>query len=395
LAQRQASAEGWVADGATAEIAQLLEQGLISPAIAGLAAPTDPTSIPAVGLPLADGSVTTCSPAEHARYVRFARRFREAVGQTPPLAIAAQRFPRGEAGGETARIEASATPVEGFRWGKAIDLLGEPSDTRIALLPEDVVRVEAVVEALLPVLQVDAAPHHVFAGLQPGAAQTQFVDGQLDVQGLLQSLQGYVGAWPRPGVLALLEASLPAEEGGPLDGVRGLWGRRSGDFMALSFKSEVVEGVLPQLAAAPAERPAQVRVDVRPLAGTSLEPLVNALGYQRNKQASQSAARLFNGLHSQLHVPLADCPDLAASLVDGDFVCPLGGAYETAETQGGRRVWNSTAYPVEEPRLLAEAPADYRLPLLQWFEGLRAEALLSDVAAEARLEIDLAKSATP
>ena len=70
----------------------------------------------------------------------------------------------------------------------------------------------------------------------------------------------------------------------------------------MSFKPDLVREVLPQLAMEPAERPAQVWIDVADLTGKQLAGAVNALGYMRvarnvgrrvpvDEHAGQPAAR--------------------------------------------------------------------------------------------------------
>jgi hypothetical protein len=45
--------------------------------------------------------------------------------------------------------------------------------------------------------------------------------------------------------------------------------------------------------------------------------------------------------------------------------------------------------------MLTAAPADFEFPLLDWFRGLRAEALVEDDRMSAHVEIDMAASAVP
>jgi hypothetical protein len=402
LARRQAVAEGWVEDASSATLDQLIARGLLPPGFGatfeGDAAEAADAAerIAAVDrTPLADRAIRSCSAEERSQYRRFAARFQQLIGQSPPLVVAAQRRQLPDGSGETARIEVLAAPLDGFRWGKAVDLLGEPSRERVAPTERDLVHLDAVVRPLLPLLGSDPEPHHLFAGLQPGSAVAPFDRGRLDFQALLRSVNGYLGTWPRPGMLAMLEANLPAEAGAARSGERPLQGQRRGEFLAFSFKPEVIEATLPQLRIIPVERPAQAWLEVRSLSGSGLEPLAQAVGYHFARQASQSGSRLLNALRVQLHVPAEACPQLAEELVDGSLTCPLGGEYRLVDAAAGVQVWNSSAYALEGSSLLSAAPAEFRLPLLEWFRGLRGEAMAGDEAARAELEIDLAKSAVP
>ncbi len=110
-----------------------------------------------------------------------------------------------------------------------------------------------------------------------------------------------------------------------------------------------------------------------------------------------------NSLVTQLHVPPEEARDLAEQLVGGKFDCPLGGDYalvdpnipllargEGARTPrpnnneglpppaeagspSGRKLWVSTATAPENRFLLTEIPADYRMPMMEWFRGVGAD----------------------
>jgi hypothetical protein len=111
-----------------------------------------------------------------------------------------------------------------------------------------------------------------------------------------------------------------------------------------------------------------------------------------------------NSLTTQFHVPPKEARAIAEDLVGGTFKCPLGGEYvltdpnapaplhEATEEQlpppdgavasatvdstralAPRKLWTSTAVPVENRFLLTEVPADYQMPMLNWFRGIHAD----------------------
>jgi hypothetical protein len=116
-----------------------------------------------------------------------------------------------------------------------------------------------------------------------------------------------------------------------------------------------------------------------------------------------------NSLTTQLHVPPDQARAIAESLVGGHFVDPLGGKYELLEegerasargqsnaadnamlpTPGARRLWASTATASPNRFLLTELPADYQMPLMQWFRGLNLEVARVDSADALLLTADL------
>jgi hypothetical protein len=146
-----------------------------------------------------------------------------------------------------------------------------------------------------------------------------------------------------------------------------------------------------------AKRPAQIRLFIDDLTGKQLATAVSGLGYMRARDTSASASRFMNSLTTQLHVQPEKARPLAESLAQGHFDCPLGGDYVLVDAAtalpavgekreevlpnpaggpaaSGRKLWASTATPPENRFLLTEIPADYQMPLMNWFRGLSAEA---------------------
>jgi hypothetical protein len=157
----------------------------------------------------------------------------------------------------------------------------------------------------------------------------------------------------------------------------------------------LVREVLPQLEMVPTEHPAQLWIDVADLNGKELTAALNALGYMRARETSVAASRLMNTLANQLNVPRAECRAVAETLMDGKFVCALGGEYELVESPGGEPMWTSSAIQPQNRFMLTAPPADFNFALLSWFRGLRAEARFDQEAINAHVEIDMAKSAIP
>jgi hypothetical protein len=205
----------------------------------------------------------------------------------------------------------------------------------------------------------------------------------------------YVGAWPKPGMLKLFAGPQLADGPDPAPAGPDAWQAKRDDFLLMSFKPDLVQDVLPQLAMTPADRPAQVWLHVSDLTDKQLASAVNALGYARSRETCVAACRLMNTLANQLHVPRDECRAFAEELMDGQFVCPLGGEYELVASPGEPPMWTSTALAPQNRFLLTAAPDDFTLPALTWFKGLRGDLRLEPAELAAHVEIDMAKSAVP
>jgi hypothetical protein len=108
-----------------------------------------------------------------------------------------------------------------------------------------------------------------------------------------------------------------------------------------------------------------------------------------------------NSIITQLHAAPEDARTIAERLVGGKFVSPLGGEYalmtpslqagDTLPGPGERRLWASTATPTANRFLLTEIPADYRMPMLDWFRGIDFDLTRNDAAdsLSAHAELDM------
>jgi hypothetical protein len=360
------------------------------------AGPTDTLrGTPGRFLPVADVDVSNATPAEAAAYRTFGDRFRQEVGQTPPIAIGIRRSPLADGSGESMAAEVFAAPLDGVKLGRLPDILGEPSDQRVGAVEGDLIRGELVLEAILP-FGGDSDPHHFFFAAHDFGAQLVARGGRLSPAGPLSELAHvYWGTWPKPGLLKLFAPTDLAGGAEPVPAPRDAWQAKQGDFFLMSFQPEMVRQVLPELFVEKVERPAQAWLNVVDLTGTQLSGVVNSLGYMRARETCVAACRLMNTLANQLRVPRDQCRAVAEKLMDGQFICPLGGQYEVVEVLGGQPAWTSTALAPENRFLLTQPPADFTQPLLTWFKGLRADLQLNDIELSAHAEVDMARSAVP
>ncbi|MBX3427778.1 MAG: hypothetical protein KF688_19015 [Pirellulales bacterium] len=421
LAKLQAAAEGVAAT----DLAGLVAAGLLP---AGFGARSDGSELvlghgeaPAVDsrrgavgyfTPVADMEVAGVTATEAAAYVAFADRFRQQCGQFPPIAVSLKRQPRAagaprldgqpptggelQAGDETILIEAIAAPLERVKLGKLPDMLGNPSDRRIAWLPGDLANLEVVVDAVLPLGPNAAEQYQLFLGVRDFSAEMNLVRGEfgLPLPDQRQAVKAYWGSWPKPGLLGLL-GNLAAAGAEPQPDQRGGFVARQDDVFLGSFSPTLLREVLPQLTTEPVGEPAQVWLRVGQIAGTGLENMVNKLSYSRVLATSRANSRLLGALAAQLHVPPDQCLIVAERLMDGQLVCPLGGEYQLAALEGRQPYWTSTVVAPANQFLLTQPPADFQLPLIAWFEGARADARLDDDSIRVRAELDVDGKALP
>jgi hypothetical protein len=355
-------------------------------------------------VPIADMSQTMMTRAEASHYADFMRSIDAEVGRFVPVAAAVQRRTSDDGQIDRINLDVRVAPYSHTRIVKWARMLGPEESTRVAPIAGDVASLELSVDAL-------GQPVRLFGGLRDFRTPLVVRQGEAKPEGAPEDyFRAYVGTWPRP--LVLLDRFL----GGPIgppdgDGIArhegwfNTWQQRHDDFFLFSFQRDVLMEVGPQLAMVEAERPAQIRLRIDDLHDKQIATGVNGLGYMRARQASASASRFMNSLTAQLHVPADQARDIAEQLVGGHFVDPLGGKYELLEDgnpalaaapggenlpmPGARRLWASTAVTPENRFLFTEIPADYQMPLMEWFRGLSLEVARVDSADALTLHAEL------
>ncbi len=323
-------------------------------------------------LPIADASLVSVTQEEADWYRRRAEYFTENWRQIDPIMVGIGRSP-GENGIEQLRIHAEVAPLVAEKYGMLAQQLGPPTHAAIQFAPDDIVAAQAHVVS--DQLSGTIPPHHMFAAIKDARPpEPEQLKGVLRTYLALRALPGYLGAWPQPGLLDRLPLGLGQGvevEPGLTRLLGGLYRFQGGDFSVLSFQREVLAASLPEIAVAETDDEAQVRVHVGNLVGSQLEGWANDQLHQQAAELSQAGAEFLNQLSEQLKLQPGQAEQAAQWLLAGQLVCPLGGEYERVETARGPQ-WVSSQWDPTTAAPPANAPADYKAPVLQWFRGLDA-----------------------
>jgi hypothetical protein len=352
-------------------------------------------------VPIPDMPLERITESEARRYAEFRRGLESSVGRFSPISIALKReVSPHEKGWDRITADIRIAPYSQMPIARWPNMLGPAASAQVAPIAGDVASLEMVIDAL-------GEPVHLFGGLRDFRTPLVVREGEVQADAATSEfLRAYVGGWPRP---HLIDRWL-GRPNGPYDdqgiartrGLFDLWLRRADDFFLFSFQRDVLLEVGPQLAMVDAAAPAQIRLRVDDLSDKQVADAVTAFGYMRARDTSASAARFMNSLTTHLHVPPAQTRPLAEALVGGKFDCPLGGDYElvdpvsrdaqrsastpndeetlpapdgaaaSAPVPAPRQLWASTATTPENRFLLTTIPADYTMPMMNWFRGLEA-----------------------
>jgi hypothetical protein len=403
LARFAAKNEGL--DATTAE--QLIDVGILPPGfgvrpdgskltLTEVGAVDSLRGAPGYFTPIGDLKIENFSDAEIRAYNDFLESFALEVDQLPPIAFGVQRLPEDQGDVRTLLVDVLAAPLGSVKLGTIINSLGEPTHEQLAPVEGNVGSIEASLNLPVPLIGGENQPHLLFAGLRDFRSPLSVSQGRL-VPGSERSelIRGYVGAWPRPGILQLLQGPAPPPGAQPQPLSDQMWQAQNNEFLLISFKPDVIQQVQPQLHFEPAARPAQVRLRIDDLTGKQIAATVSALGYTRARETAVAPSRLMNSLANLLGVPRPEARDVAERLLDAKFVSPLDGDYELIEVEQGLPVWAPTTLPQSNRFLLTQVPNDFELSVLTWFRGLAADLCVSDGELSAHGELRMTASALP
>jgi hypothetical protein len=339
-------------------------------------------------VPVPDVDVDKVTLNEVRTYGSFAEDYTTGWGAMDPLVARVQRQTMPDGKLERVAIDLQAAPLAPQHIELLSKWLGEPTDQRLAQIPGNTVWFEAVMRGgtFFP-----GGDHHLFGALRDAdpAIALDPRPGLIArlVTSQFEGLQGYLGAWPNPGLLRLLSGLLdaPPDAAGYSRSLSGVWRRQVDDFTLLSFHPEILQKITPQLRFEKAPRPAQVWFRADDLLHSQLAGMINAYGYRQSRQITSGNTRFLNMLSEQLHVPPAECLGTAERLLGAKFASPLGGRYELREYDGGLKTWVDAALADRDDA--SQPPADYQFPALTWLRGVDLELSVHDGALAARGEV--------
>jgi len=325
--------------------------------------------------PVPDVAIEKVTATEAQECLQTAAQYAASWEQMTPIVAAIGRSKGAKEGLEQVSLDLRITPLAAKQYKLLSSQLGQPSKQRLALIPGDVVSFDAVLSQGFG----GEGDYHLFGALRnvdPRMLSGTVVEKLLGMFGG-KEIEGYLGSWPRPGLLWFLGATAnePVDQNGYSRFISGAWRRIVGQFTLLSFHPELLAQVTPQLKFVTVERPAQAWLHAEDLKESPLAPAFNAFGYQKATELSRGNAKFLNSLSEQLHVAPAKAQEVSKKLLAAELVCAAGGKYELASSDREPAHWQSTA--LANVRRSDSPPADYEFPAVYWLRGIEAEVRLT------------------
>ena len=356
-------------------------------------------------VPIADMPVGQITRAEAAHYAEFMRSIDAEVGRFVPVAAAVQRRTSDDGQLDRINLDVRVAPYSQTRIVKWARMLGPEETTRVAPIAGDVASLEVERRRARPAGATVRRPARF-----PHAARR--------AAGRSQAGRCAGGLHPR------LHRHLAAAAGAarPLP--------RPPDRPARRRRHRPARGLVQSLAAAarrflpvlvPARRARGSRAatgDGRGRAAGADSPADRRLARQANRHrrerprlhACPASVREREPVHELAHDPIARAArpgprrrratrrrplrrsprrQVRTSWKTASVLQHAGATCEALPTPGARRLWASTAVTPQNRFLLTEIPADYQMPLMEWFRGLTLEVARVDSADALTLHAEL------
>ena len=296
------------------------------------------------------------------------------LSQLDPMFIALKRYEHKD-NIERIVYDARVAPFGKDKYDWLFSMLGPPITQQIKGSPNDIVSFQASLDGSSVSRRI--GEHQIFGAIQDEATTPSIKANSIfRTIDLLRGAPGYVVSWPKAGYVDWIPklGGRPDSLGFTHSRVLGLWRLQWENFSAVSFDQQRLADLQKHLDVVPAERPAQIRINIGDLAHSNLKDWANAKNYRRSWETSIANTRLLNKMSQQFNLEPEQARKTVEHLLDVELVCSLGGEYELDRFKS-RKIWTSTAWPdFANPQL----PADYISPLLTWFRGWQLEMVLDE-----------------
>ncbi|MCA9191670.1 MAG: hypothetical protein KDB03_07910 [Planctomycetales bacterium] len=355
-------------------------------------------------LPIEDVEIDGVTSVEAQQYGRIAAFYQQQWKNMDPMVVGVRRY-RSPAGPtrEQVAVEGYIAPFVEEKYGWIGRQLAPPTPLEIRLPADDAASLQLHIRDDALIIGSGTTDYHLFAGVKD-----MMPPEPEEIQGLIKTLQalratpGYIGAWPKPGLIERLPLGLGLarpDYAGYTRLIGGLWRWQNAGFSLLSFDRSIIENAIPQIAPVESSDPAQARLRVADLTNSTLSNWINIQWYRRGLRASRGNALLLDSFHQYLKVPSAECLAIAEGILDVKLQCPVGGEYELVRAPFGEDWWISSAWQLGSvgPTGKPMPPLEYCAPWLEWFRGgkFHLTQLPGSLSVVGTLELELPPFSTP
>jgi len=360
-------------------------------------------------LPIPDVQLQKATQTEVSSYAQFIREYSQEWRKIDPVTVVFSRDKSDKEGFQKVGLDIVITPYALQRYSLLSQHLAPARDQRVAPIEDDLVSLDTSIRST----QGSAYPHLLYLGLRDDDVPFVFKNGQIKLANLSKGKtyaksNSYTAiSPPSTSVLQLLASTFNRVQR-PQD-VQGLQTQRApgvpprvgrvGGFNILNFfasyvvvkssdalqyagavssdanwmvastNSSLRQDVLGKLSHESIDAPSQVRLRVKSLANSKVEPYIQAYTYLASRKASSENARFLNDVTNWLQLPAKESRDSVQAVLGAQLRCPLGGEFGLSD-HDGHSYWVGTQWPESSYFAETKTPASWKFGFLDWLNRL-------------------------
>jgi hypothetical protein len=358
--------------------------------------------------PIADMDITAATLTEVAAYEMFKRRYQREWRLMDPVAVVVRHQPLPN-GRETVRIGITITPYAQEKYAVLRQHLARPVGQRIIPHEQDLLSLDA------GLVNENGEPFLAYAGVRGTKLNWKMVDGSIELpdfaSGSYASNFSYLAFSSRDDKCLYTVLEITNDLGISDYSIFGLrfidsLAKRLVQFPLLliaPFRNDRDVAPKPgyqiitfneslkdtKLVEGREADKAQVRLRLKEIAGTDIDPYIQAYTFLQSRRASARQAMLLNRAMQQLHLPAADVVREMGDVYGGQLLCPLGAPFRMQGDADLAYYWNSAGWGTRSYYDEVAPSDDYRFPFLEWLRTLALDFQLESqtLSADVRLEV--------
>lgn len=379
-------------------------------------------------LPIPDVQLQRATQTEIHSYHQFVAQYREEWRRIDPVTVVFSRDHSGKDGLQQVALDIVITPYARQHYALLYQHLAPASAQRVAPMGDDLISLDTSIRAGLG----SPSSHLLYLGLRDDDVPYVFQNGQIILvdraKGSTYAKRNSYAAIspPSTGILQLLastfsrvqrqqdDQAVPAERPlrAPLravstpnsilfsflasyaiskssDAIKYVRSVSSNGFWMVASDNRALRQSVPDeigLERIPAS--SQVRLRVKSLTNSKVEPYIQAYTYLASRKASCDNARFLNDVTSWLQLPIEESRDSVEAVMGAQLRCPLGGDFRLSEADShsywAGTQWAGTSYFAE-----TKAPTSWKFAFLEWLRGLDLRFDIDQTTLRAHIDMAL------
>lgn len=362
--------------------------------------------------PIADMHVTSATRTEVTAYEWYKQRYQREWRLMDPVAVVVRHEPLSD-GRESVRIGITITPYAQRKYAVLRQYLAPPTGQRFSQHDQDLLSIDAV-------MKTGQGTHFkAYAGVRGTKLDWEMTDGDIVLpdfeHGSYASNFSYLAFSQRDNECLYTVMTVTNGLGMSdynISGLRVISGMakklvKIPVFLVSPFRKEPRSDRVPTkletghyifarneslkgtiLAEEWEASQAQVRLRLKEIAGTDIDPYIQAYTFLQARRASARQATLLNRAMQQLHLPPADVGRALGAVHGGKLLCPLDVEFQLQGDADVAYFWTSSGWGTRSYYDEVAPTAEYRFPFLDWLRKLdldfhlQAQTLTADVHLE-------------